>query len=73
MCPTCGANYATSPARPVPCGLWEDECQWVPPDRAGSKTMDELTKSGYGTEVRQVEPDLVGTACSPPSAWDSAR
>jgi hypothetical protein len=35
--------------------------------------MDELTKSGYGTEVRQVEPDLVGTACSPPSAWDSAR
>jgi len=65
ICPACGANYPPAAAPPERCSLCEDERQWVPPTGQAWKTMDELSRSGYRTEVREVEPDLFGIGVSP--------
>ena len=65
ICPACGANYPPAPAPPQRCPLCEDERQWVPPTGQEWKTMDELAEAGYRTEVREVEPRLVGIGVKP--------
>jgi glyoxylase-like metal-dependent hydrolase (beta-lactamase superfamily II) len=65
ICPTCGANYPPSPEPPAHCRLCEDERQFVPPTGQVWKTMDELAREGYRTEVREVEPDLFGIGVQP--------
>ena len=45
--------------------LCEDERQFVPPTGQVWKTMDELAREGYRTEVREVEPDLFGIGVKP--------
>jgi hypothetical protein len=65
VCPTCGANYPPSPEPPAHCRLCEDERQWVPPTGQVWKSMDELAREGFRTEVRRVEPDLFGIGVQP--------
>ena len=65
VCPTCGANYPPSPQPPARCPLCEDERQWVPPTGQVWTTMGELTRAGYRSEVREVEPDLFGIGVKP--------
>ena len=65
ICPTCGAVYPPAPAPPARCALCEDERQWVPPTGQVWTTMEELARSGYGTEVREVERDLFGIGAQP--------
>ncbi|HEY4829296.1 MAG TPA: hypothetical protein VIH85_21180 [Solirubrobacteraceae bacterium] len=65
ICPTCGANYPPAPASPARCPLCEDERQWVPPTGQRWTTMEELSQSGHRTEVREVEPDLLGIGVQP--------
>ena len=65
ICPTCGAVYPPAAEPPARCALCEDERQWVPPTGQVWKTMEELARSGYGTEVREVEPDLFGIGVQP--------
>jgi glyoxylase-like metal-dependent hydrolase (beta-lactamase superfamily II) len=65
ICPACGANYQPSPEPPPRCPLCEDERQWVPPTGQEWKTMDELARAGYRTEVREAEPNLIGIGVHP--------
>jgi glyoxylase-like metal-dependent hydrolase (beta-lactamase superfamily II) len=65
VCPTCGANYPPAPEPPAHCPLCEDERQWVPPTGQVWKTMGELAREGYRTEVRAVEADLFGIGAKP--------
>jgi glyoxylase-like metal-dependent hydrolase (beta-lactamase superfamily II) len=43
----------------------EDERQWVPPTGQVWKSMGELAREGYRTEVRDVEPDMFGIGVQP--------
>ncbi|HUA46534.1 MAG TPA: hypothetical protein VMA77_14985 [Solirubrobacteraceae bacterium] len=65
ICPACGANYPPSPEPPARCPLCEDERQWVPPTGQEWKTMDELMRVGYHTELREAEPNLIGIGMHP--------
>jgi glyoxylase-like metal-dependent hydrolase (beta-lactamase superfamily II) len=65
ICPACGANYPPSVQAPARCPLCEDERQWVPPTGQRWKTMEELARGGYRTEVREIEPGLVGIGVQP--------
>ena len=65
VCPTCGANFPPGPEPPARCPLCEDERQWVPPSGQVWTTMGELAGSGFRTEVREVEPDLLGIGVQP--------
>jgi glyoxylase-like metal-dependent hydrolase (beta-lactamase superfamily II) len=60
VCPGCGANFPPSDSPPPRCALCEDERQWVRPDGQRWATMPGLADDGYRTEVRDVEPDLLG-------------
>ncbi len=65
VCPTCGANFPPGPEPPVRCPLCEDERQWVPPTGQVWRAMGELADSGFHTEVREIEPDLLGIGVQP--------
>jgi glyoxylase-like metal-dependent hydrolase (beta-lactamase superfamily II) len=65
ICPTCGANYSPAPEPPDRCALCEDERQWVPPTGQVWTTMTKLAADGYRSEVREVEPDLIGIGVKP--------
>lgn len=65
ICPRCGANYPPGDTAPARCPLCEDERQWVPPPGQVWTTMGELAQSGYGNEVRNVEPGLSGIDVQP--------
>lgn len=66
VCPQCGANFPPSESPPPRCPLCEDERQWVPPDGQRWATMPGLADEGYRTEVRDVEPGLLGVGVDPP-------
>lgn len=65
VCPACGAHYPPAAAPPEHCPLCEDERQWVPPGGQRWTTLGELAEEGYRTDVRQVEPGLVGIGTEP--------
>jgi len=65
VCPTCGANYPPAPEPPARCPLCEDERQWVPPTGQVWKTMGELAGEGVRSEVREIEPGLLGIGVTP--------
>src|ERR1700759_844407 len=60
VCPACGANFPPADSAPPRCPLCEDERQWVPPNGQRWTTMSGLAQDGYRTEVRDVEPGLLG-------------
>ncbi|TDQ53776.1 hypothetical protein [Actinorugispora endophytica] len=60
ICLTCGGHYPPGEAPPTACLVCEDERQWVPATGQRWATMAELAASGYETDVREVEPDLIG-------------
>jgi glyoxylase-like metal-dependent hydrolase (beta-lactamase superfamily II) len=65
VCPTCGANFPPADNPPPGCPVCEDERQWVPPDGQKWVTLAGLAKDGYRTEVREVEPGLLGVGVEP--------
>lgn len=65
VCPTCGANFPPADAPPARCDICEDERQWVPPDGQRWATMAQLAAQGYRSEVREVEPQLLGLGVEP--------
>ena len=65
VCPTCGANFPPADTPPPRCPLCEDERQWVPPDGQKWARLGGLAKEGYRTEVREVEPGLLGVGVEP--------
>lgn len=60
ICLTCGGHYPGADSPPASCVICEDERQWVPPTGQRWATMAELADAGYRTDIREVEPNLVG-------------
>jgi glyoxylase-like metal-dependent hydrolase (beta-lactamase superfamily II) len=65
ICPTCGAHHPPAAAPPAVCAICADERQWVPPTGQRWTTLAQLAAEGTRTEVREVEPGLVGIGVHP--------
>lgn len=66
ICATCG-NHAPDGAAPPPgnCPICADERQWLPPSGQRWTTLDELRAAGHRSEVRELEPGLLGIGSAP--------
>jgi hypothetical protein len=64
-CLTCGNQYAESPEPPGSCAICTDERQWVPPTGQRWGTLAELAAGGHRSDVREVEPGLLGVGATP--------
>lgn len=65
ICVQCGNHYPESTDPPAVCVICSDERQWVHPDGQRWTTLPELAGKGRVTEVRDVEPGLLGLAVTP--------
>jgi hypothetical protein len=68
ICATCGNWQADAPSPPGVCAICADERQWVPKDGQRWTTLDELRAAGHHSDIRDVEPNLVGIGTTPPVA-----
>ena len=68
ICVTCGNHYPDGKSAPEACVICTDERQWVPPSGQRWTTLDELAAAGHHTDVREVEPGLIGIGVDPPVA-----
>ena len=65
ICVQCGNHYRESETPPESCVICTDERQWVHPDGQRWTTLAELAEKGHATEIRDVEPGLLGLAVTP--------
>ncbi len=64
ICPACGGHLAAD-AAPALCPVCVDERQFVPPSGQRWTTLAQLAADGYATEVRELEPGLLGIGTTP--------
>jgi hypothetical protein len=64
-CGTCAIEHADTPAPPSSCAICEDERQFVPATGQLWTTRTELARSGFRTQIEQVEPDLYALTVEP--------
>lgn len=65
VCVTCGNQHADTPAPPDGCAICADERQWVPPEGQRWTNLPELAEAGHRSDVRPVEPGLLGIGVEP--------
>jgi hypothetical protein len=68
ICATCGNHYPEDASPPAVCVICADERQWVPPSGQRWTTAEELAAAGHRSDVREVEPGLLGIGVDPPVA-----
>jgi len=68
ICATCGNHYPESSAPPSACVICADERQWVPAAGQRWTTLEALAAAGHRSDVREVEPGLLGIGATPPVA-----
>jgi hypothetical protein len=68
ICATCGNHYPDTEVPPAACSICTDERQWVPPSGQPWTTLKELEAAGTHSEVRELEPGLLGIGATPPVA-----
>jgi glyoxylase-like metal-dependent hydrolase (beta-lactamase superfamily II) len=68
ICATCGNHYPEGESPPVQCVICADERQWVPSAGQRWTTLADLGAAGHRSDVREVEPGLLGIGASPPVA-----
>jgi len=66
ICATCGNWQADAPTPPRVCVICADDRQWVPKSGQRWTTLAELREQGHRSDVRQLEPGLVGIGTTPP-------
>lgn len=66
ICATCGVQQAPSDAPPVECVICLDERQYLPAGGQRWTTLDQLHERGHRSDVRELEPDLLGVGFEPP-------
>ena len=66
VCATCG-NHVPGPPPDV-CLVCADERQWLPPGGQRWTSLAELAAAGHRSDVRPVEPGLLGIGADPPVA-----
>jgi hypothetical protein len=62
ICATCGVEHAEAAGV---CEICADDRQWVPADGQHWTTLDELAASGRRTQLRELEPGLLGLTVQP--------
>lgn len=65
ICATCGNHYPAATSPPEICVLCVDERQWVPPAGQQWTSMEKALADGYHSDVRELEPGLVGIGVEP--------
>lgn len=65
ICVACGNHYPTAPTPPNRCEICTDERQWVHPDGQRWTTPEELSAAGHRTDIRDIEPGLIGIGVKP--------
>ncbi|MBA8825642.1 hypothetical protein FHX42_003008 [Saccharopolyspora lacisalsi] len=65
ICATCGNHYPETGKPPDNCVICADERQWIPPTGQRWTTSEELASNGYRSDVREVEPGLLGIGVEP--------
>jgi glyoxylase-like metal-dependent hydrolase (beta-lactamase superfamily II) len=68
VCSTCGNHYPEAGSPPRACVICTDERQWVPASGQRWTTLEELAAAGHRSDVREVEPGLLGIGADPPVA-----
>lgn len=66
ICATCGNHYPDAVSPPRACAVCADERQWIPPGGQRWTTLEELRADGRRSDVREVEPGLLGIGVDPP-------
>jgi glyoxylase-like metal-dependent hydrolase (beta-lactamase superfamily II) len=66
ICATCGNHYPERDSPPEQCLICADERQWVPSSGQPWTTLAELVGAGHRSDVREVEPGLLGIGATPP-------
>ncbi|HYZ56764.1 MAG TPA: MBL fold metallo-hydrolase [Streptosporangiaceae bacterium] len=66
ICVTCGNHYPDTDSPPSSCVICSDERQWVPPAGQRWATLAELAAAGHRSDIREVEPGLLGVGVDPP-------
>lgn len=64
ICATCG-NHPGPGTPPEVCAICADERQWVPATGQRWTTLEELAAAGHRSELRDLEPGLVGVGTEP--------
>jgi glyoxylase-like metal-dependent hydrolase (beta-lactamase superfamily II) len=64
ICPACGGHVAADDP-PEVCAVCADERQFVPPGGQRWTTLEGLADDGYRTDVRDLEPGLIGIGTQP--------
>ncbi len=68
ICATCGNHYPAAEPPPAVCVICADERQWVPATGQRWTSLDELGAAGHHSDIRDVEPGLLGIGVDPPFA-----
>lgn len=68
ICRTCGNQTAPSAEPPPRCRVCDDERQYVGPEGQRWTTLAQLAAEGHRSDVREVEPGLLGVGVRPPFA-----
>jgi len=68
ICATCGNHYPDQETPPRECVICSDERQWVPSSGQRWTTAAELASAGHRSDIREVEPGLLGIGADPPVA-----
>jgi hypothetical protein len=68
ICATCANHYPDQDSPPQACVICSDERQWVPASGQQWTTAAELAAAGHRSDVRAVEPGLLGIGTDPPVA-----
>jgi glyoxylase-like metal-dependent hydrolase (beta-lactamase superfamily II) len=68
ICATCGNHYPDAESPPDVCIICADERQWVPASGQRWTTLAILRAAGHRSDIREVEPGLLGIGADPPFA-----
>src|ERR1700731_358301 len=68
ICATCANHYPDQELPPAECVICSDERQWVPSSGQRWTTAAALASAGHRSDVREVEPGLLGVGVDPPVA-----
>jgi glyoxylase-like metal-dependent hydrolase (beta-lactamase superfamily II) len=68
ICATCANRYPEAESPPPHCIICTDERQWVPSSGQRWTTHAELAAAGHRSDVRELEPGLLGVGVDPPVA-----
>jgi len=65
ICATCANHYRDTETPPAACVICSDERQWVPASGQRWTTAAELAAAGHRSDLRDIEPGLLGIGAEP--------